>query len=189
MAEDRHNVLVVTKDSKTSSMVRAMLVPPMFDLSIASDFNEARRRCIDQFFNIILVDYCEGEGADFAIDISSSTSAILLLAPMSNFDQISYKVEGYGILTMTNPFDQFYFYNMVKVAIAFQYKMSVLSSQATKLKVKMDEIRIVSRAKMLLMQNLSMTEEQAHHYIEKEAMDRGEKKLNIANGIIRTYGN
>jgi len=189
MSEDSHSVLLVTKDKKISSTISAMLLPPMFNLTIAEDFNEARRRRVDQYYNIILVDYADGEGADFAIDISGDTSAILLLSPLSHFDQISYKVEAYGILTMTSPFDQFYFYNMIKVAIAVQYKLSIMSSQTTKLKVKMDEIRIVSRAKMLLMQNLSMTEEQAHHYIEKEAMNRGEKKLEIANGIIKTYGN
>ena len=189
MTLDNHSVLVVAKDSKASQMINAMLAPPLFETELLSDFNEARRRSQERVYNIVIVDYAEGEGADFAIDESDSLSAILLLTPPALFEEVSYRVEGYGIITITNPFDQFYFYNMIKVAIAFQYKMSVLSSQATKLKVKMDEIRIVSRAKMLLMQNLSMTEEQAHHYIEKEAMDRGEKKLNIANGIIRTYGN
>ncbi len=188
MPEDARNVLVVTKDKKISSMIRAMLVEPLFSLCVSEDFNDARRKCVDQSFSIIIVDYGEGEGSDFAIDISSSLSAVLLLAPLSNFDQISYRVECYGIITMTKPFDQFYFYNMIKAAIAFQYKMALMSSQTTRLKVKMDEIKILSRAKMLLMQELSLTEEEAHHWIEKEAMNRGEKKLEIANEIVKKYG-
>ncbi|MCR4579959.1 MAG: ANTAR domain-containing protein [Treponema sp.] len=166
-----------------------MLLPPMFETTIVNDFNDARRRCVDQVYNIILADYSDGEGVDFAVDVSSSSSTILLLTPPALFDQISYRVEAYGILTITSPFDQFYFYNMIKVAIAVQYKVTILSSQTTKLKVKMEEVRVLSRAKMLLMQHLSMTEEQAHHYIEKEAMNRGAKKLEVANGIIKTYGN
>ena len=73
---------------------------------------------------------------------------------------------------------------MIKVAIAVQYKVQVLSSQTTKLKEKMEEIRIVNRAKMLLMQNKSMTEQEAHRYIEKQAMDTGSKKTAIATLII-----
>lgn len=186
MTSDTYSVLVVTKDTKISSLVSAMLIPPVFELSQCSDFNEARRRCGEMNFNIVLVDFADGEGTDFAIDISDSLSTILLLAPTQHFDQISYKVEPYGILTLTSPFDQFYFYNMIKVAIAVQYKVQVLSSKATQLKQKMEEIRLVNRAKMLLMQNKSMTEQEAHRYIEKEAMDTGSKKTAVAEIIIKT---
>ncbi len=77
---------------------------------------------------------------------------------------------------------------MMKIAIAVQYKVQVLSSQTTKLKVKMEEIKQVNRAKMLLMQNMNMSEQEAHRYIEKEAMDRGMKKTAISEEIIKTYG-
>lgn len=187
MNSDTHSVLVVTKDQKISSLISVMLVPPVFELHIASDLNEARRSCAEFYYNIIIVDSAFSEGVDFAVDISSYSSTVLILTPSQNFDQISYRVEPYGILTMTSPFDQFYFYNMMKVAIAVSYKVQTLTSQTIKLKEKMEEIRIVNRAKMILMQNLSMTEENAHRYIEKEAMNRCVKKLLIAEEIIKTY--
>ena len=176
----------MTKDTKISSLVSAFLIPPMFELSVCTDFNEARRKCDERVFNIVLVDFADGEGTDFAIDISDKPSTILLFAPQEHFDQISFKVEGYGVLTLTSPFDQFYFYNMIKVAIAVQYKVQTIFSQTTKLKEKMEEIRIVNRAKMLLMQNKNMTEQEAHRYIEKEAMDTGAKKLKVAELIVKT---
>ena len=77
---------------------------------------------------------------------------------------------------------------MIKVAIAVQYKVQVLSSQTTKLKVKMEEIKLVNRAKMLLMSHLNMTEPEAHRYLEKEAMDRGLKRTALSEEIIKTYG-
>ena len=188
MTEDTHSVLVVTKDSKLSSTVSVMLMPPLFETEVLNDFNEARRRVSERVYNIILVDYAEGSGVDFAIDASEALSTILLLTPQQLFEEVSYRVEGYGIITMPSPFDQFYFYNMIKAAIAVQYKVQVLSSQTTKLKVKMEEIKQVNRAKMLLMQNMSMTEPEAHRYIEKEAMDRGMKRIAIAEEIIRRMG-
>lgn len=184
---DSHSVLLVTKDTKISALISAMLIQPMFDLHIETDFNSARRRCSEMVYNIILVDFADGEGTDFATDVSDSTSTILLLTPNQYFEQISYKVESFGVLTITTPFDQFYFYNMIKIAIAVQYKIQVMSSQTTKLKEKMEEIRLVNRAKMLLMQNLSMSEQEAHRYLEKEAMDRCQKRTAVAEQIIRTY--
>ena len=51
----------------------------------------------------------------------------------------------------------------------------------------MEEIRLINRAKMILMQNLNMTEQDAHRYIEKEAMDRCIKKIAVAEQVIKTY--
>ncbi len=188
MTVDSHRVLVVTKDSKISSFVEAMLIAPVFETQIVSDFNEGRRRAKESLFNIILVDFADGEGVDFATDITDSLSTIILIAPLEHYEHVSYKVESYGVLTMSTPFDQFYFYNMIKVAIAVQYKVQVLSSQTTKLKEKMEEIRLVNRAKMLLMSNKNMTEQEAHRYIEKEAMDHCTKRILIAEQIVKKYG-
>ena len=52
---------------------------------------------------------------------------------------------------------------------------------------KMEEIRLVNRAKWLLIECLSMTEADAHRYIEKTAMDTGSKRREVAESIIRTY--
>ena len=51
----------------------------------------------------------------------------------------------------------------------------------------MAEIRIVNRAKWLLISELKLEEAQAHRYIEKQAMDRCVSKRVIAEEIIKTY--
>ena len=51
----------------------------------------------------------------------------------------------------------------------------------------MEEIRIVNRAKWLLIDSLKMSEPDAHRYIEKQAMDRCVSKKEIAESIIKTY--
>lgn len=48
----------------------------------------------------------------------------------------------------------------------------------------MAEIRLVNRAKWLLIQQHGMTEAEAHHFIEKQAMDRCVKRKVIAEEII-----
>ena len=188
MEADSHSILLVSRDSKIISQMSVFLVPPLFELTTTSDFNEARRLAAERTFNIIIADSGDGFDTDFAINVADSYSTVLLLVPNEHFDEISYRVEGYGILTITKPFEPFYFYNMIKIAIAVQYKVQILSSQTTKLKVKMEEIKQVNRAKILLMQNMSMTEQEAHRYIEKDAMDRGMKKTAVADEIIRRYG-
>lgn len=187
MQSEEYSTLVVTKDSKISSQISAMLMPPLFNVQIVSDYNEARRMLGERSYNIIIVDSGDGSETELSIDASNYSGTVLLLAPSHLFDQISYRVEGYGIITVTKPFDAFYFYNMIKAAIAVQYKIQVLTSQTSKLKEKMEEIRIVNRAKMLLMQNIQCTEQDAHRLIEKEAMDKCSKKILIAKQIVEKY--
>ncbi|MBQ6036394.1 MAG: ANTAR domain-containing protein, partial [Lachnospiraceae bacterium] len=52
---------------------------------------------------------------------------------------------------------------------------------------KMAEIRIVNRAKWILISELKMDEPQAHRYIEKQAMDRCVSRRIIAEEIIKLY--
>ena len=52
---------------------------------------------------------------------------------------------------------------------------------------KIEEIRLVNRAKWLLIECLGMKESDAHRYIEKQAMDLRISKSEMAENIIRTY--
>ena len=48
----------------------------------------------------------------------------------------------------------------------------------------MEEIRLVNRAKWLLIEKQNMTELEAHRYIEKQAMDQCVQRKEIALQII-----
>ena len=58
-----------------------------------------------------------------------------------------------------------------------------------RLKKQIDDIRLINRAKYILMEYLSMTEAQAHRYLEKQAMDMRITKAEVAKSILSTYEN
>ena len=66
-------------------------------------------------------------------------------------------------------------------------RLRVMERSAATVEEKMEEIRLVNRAKWLLIECLSMSEAEAHRYIEKQAMDRCVTRREIARGIIQTY--
>ena len=53
---------------------------------------------------------------------------------------------------------------------------------------KIQEIRLVNRAKWALIQCLGMSEDETHHYIEKLAMDHRISKREAASRILAVYG-
>lgn len=55
------------------------------------------------------------------------------------------------------------------------------------LRQKLENEKVINRAKLVLMEVLCMTEEQAHKYIEKESMNHGVTKVETAYDVLRTY--
>ena len=56
-----------------------------------------------------------------------------------------------------------------------------------RLEKKIEEMRLVNRAKSILMTEKSMSEPDAHRYIEKTAMDRRVSRGQVAEEIIDFY--
>ena len=71
--------------------------------------------------------------------------------------------------------------------IATQNRWQHFDRENQKLRTKMEEVRIVARAKCILVEYLRMSEQQAHRYIEKQAMDMRTSKKNVAENILKTY--
>ena len=104
------------------------------------------------------------------------------------FEQVVYAAEPYGILTASKPIPRQALYRIVKLSAATRRRLQRLERRNESLKEKMNEIRIVNRAKWILIRERGMDEEEAHRYIEKTAMDTRSARKEIAEEIIRTYG-
>ena len=63
--------------------------------------------------------------------------------------------------------------------------MHKLETKTLSVEEKMEEIRLVSRAKLLLVEKKNMTEDEAHRYIGKEAMDHGVSRKKIAEALLK----
>ena len=62
-----------------------------------------------------------------------------------------------------------------------------LSDENDRLKKSLADIRLVNRAKCLLIEKLGLTEEEAHKEMEKQAMNRRMEKVELAKKIIEKY--
>jgi response regulator NasT len=102
-------------------------------------------------------------------------------------DTVSAKVEDYGILVIPKPMNRQIFCQSVKLVTASRQRVLGLKNENLRLQQKIDDIRLIDRAKCALIQYLNMTEPQAHRYIEKQAMDMRITKKEVAGNILQTY--
>jgi response regulator NasT len=100
------------------------------------------------------------------------------------FEDVLDQVTDSGILVVPYPSPPGRIEKAIRLLIAIQTKMHLLSKKVQSVEEKMEELKTVSRAKILLMEKKHMTEEEAHRYIGKQAMNNGVSRGNMALEII-----
>ncbi len=150
---------------------------------------ETRQALAEAPADIVLVnsELPDGSGAELAMELAEGTMGILLLTSQERYDALSAQVEERGILTLPRPVSARMLNTSVRLLMAFTARLGVMEQKQKSLQDKMTDIRRVDRAKWLLIQHHSMTEQEAHYYIEKQSMDTRLSRREVADSIIRTY--
>lgn len=184
-------VLAITASEKFPDILRSCLPAAQFQPIIPlANAGEAKRALGNTNYDIVVIDAPVGkeQGIQLALDIASQHSVgILLLVRSELYEQASYRVEDAGIVTLPKPTTKSNVYTAVKALVAVQARIRAAERETMDLKDRMEEIRLVNRAKWVLIDKLQMTEAEAHHYIEKQAMDRCVRKKEIAENIIHSH--
>lgn len=185
-------VFIVAGNPKAKEFLLPLLQQMGETPTITSAFSssEARRFLIDNEYDLVLISapLPDEFGAELAGHISNTTSAgILLLVKNELADSVSEKMEPYGVCVVAMPTTRALFHQSLRMTLAARSRMLGLRSENERLQNKIEEIRLVDRAKCMLIQYQDMTEPQAHRYIEKSAMDRRLTRREIAERILRSY--
>ena len=75
----------------------------------------------------------------------------------------------------------------IKIARSLTGKFAEMQRENEALKQKIEELKVVDRAKCCLISFLRMDEAQAHRYIQKRAMDMRVTQREVAEDILKTY--
>ncbi len=156
----------------------------------AGSGNEARRLINRTDFDMVIIStpLPDEFGSDLASTITDKTSAgVMLICKADIADEITEKVEPFGVCVLAKPLNKTLFYHSLKLLQATRSRMLNVMKEYNKLQTKIEETRLINRAKCILIQYLKLTEPQAHRYIEKQAMDQRTSKLEVAKSILTTY--
>lgn len=187
-----YSVLIVSaSDTFTSSLVSSLPESRFQPVHKVRDCGSAGRSLAEREYDLILINspLPDGNGQTLAIDICSSRSCVVLMMIRSELhEQIRDKVSSYGVFTLPKPVTRPMFQTALDWMTAARERLRKNEARTQSIQEKMEEIRLVNRAKWLLIRELKMEEPQAHRYIEKHAMDQCVTKKEIAQNLIRIYG-
>ena len=123
-----------------------------------------------------------------AIDVCNTSDAgVLLLGKNDLYNDIYAKVVEYGVMTLPKPTSSQMVAQCLRSLCATRERLRKVEERQATVEEKIEEIRLINRAKWHLIECLSMTETEAHRYIEKQAMDLRISKREVAENIIKTY--
>lgn len=191
LLERVYSVLVVSAAEKLNAALLSRLPESRCSpVHVVSNVSAAKRLCGERSFDFVIINspLPDDAGTRFAIDMAASSSTVVLLLVHNEiYGEVREKVTEHGVFTIAKPLNAAVLSLSLDWMASARERLRKLEKKTVSVEEKMEEIRIVNRAKWLLLSELKMDEPQAHRYIEKQAMDRCISKKEVATEIIKTY--
>jgi response regulator NasT len=187
------SALIVSCTEKNTAIVTKLLhAASIKQIEVLHSAGETRRLLLERDFDLVVVNapLPDESGEKLSQHIASKgLSQVILIVKSEFFEAVSAICEDDGVLTISEPVDKNIFWAALKLSASMQNRLRRMQADSGRLKQKIDDVRIVNRAKWILITYMNMSEQEAHRYIEKQAMDMRVTKRAIAEGILKTYAN
>ena len=185
-----YKVLVAGANDKTFALLQTLLPGSSYDPPLrAGSAGEAKRMALDYAVDIAVLNAPMRDefGTQLALNLARDNVGVLLLVPGESLDGVRDQVEDEGVMTLSKPLTRQTLEMGLHMITALRGKLLQMDRRNRALQEKMTDIRTVNRAKWLLIEQLRMTESEAHFYIERQAMDTRLSRREVAENIIRSY--
>lgn len=173
-----NSALVVSASQKGADRIVQWL-GPQTECVLADSAAGARLLLASRRFGLLIINAPLLDEGGEALATGGDHGAILLV-PQADYDAVAARMEPRGVMTLAKPMSAQLFRQAASIMRASRAKVSRLEN-------KLEEVRMVDRAKWALIQTLNLTEAQAHRYIEKQAMDLRKTRREVAENIVKTY--
>lgn len=182
----QHSILIVSSSDRFALLVKRSL-KNYITIDTAKSSSLARRYILEKDYALVVIDspLPDETGEDLALDITEKRDAsVMLVAPEEISGFVMENAADHGILVVRKPAPAGQIDKAIRFLTAVQNKMVRLKQKTRKVEEKLEESRAVSRAKLLLVEKKGFTEETAHKFIGKQAMNRRVSRKRIAQRII-----
>lgn len=189
--EHTYSVLLVSSGDQFVKTIRELMPPTHFyPVNAVQSAGEARRMLLGTGADIVLINtpLPDEFGAQLAMDLCErSDAAVLLVVKSERYEDVYARVTERGVLTLPKPTSTQLVRQSLRALCAVRERLRRVGEKQATVEEKIQEIRLVNRAKWALIQCLGMTEQAAHRYIEKRAMDERISRREAAMQVLSVY--
>ena len=186
-SDKQYSILIVSSSEQFNTVARKVLPNGKFNVvETKKSISAAKRELITRPYDLILVNapLTDGFGTQFVMEVRERRSmGIIIAVPGEVHGDISDKLADQGIIAIAKPIVTKNLEVQIRLLLAMLENVKEAERKVTRIEEKMEEVRLVSRAKLVLIQK-GMSEEEAHDYIIKQAMNTGQTKKSVAEDIL-----
>ena len=187
-----YNVLLVSSAGKLNTALLPFFDAERFEpVTVVDTVSRAQRMLAERDYDLVIITapLPDDFGRRFAIDVCTDSGRVALLIVRSDiYDETCSAMTPHGVLVAKRPMERSVMEELLDVMCTVRERLRGVQKKTMTLEDKMAEIRQVNRAKWALIRACHMTEEEAHRYIQKQAMDLCVSKKEAAESILKTYG-
>lgn len=183
-----YSVLAISTREKFYTSLRGLLPEERYSpLCWESDVTSARRLLLERTFDIVVIStpLPDEFGTKLALHIIDKSSAgVLLLVKAEHYPDLAARLAPQGILLLQKPTTPPLLLQSMQLLCGTRERLRRMEEKTATIEERMAEIRLLNRAKWALIDKQGMTEQEAHRYIEKQAMDRCVTRRSVAEEIL-----
>ncbi|MFI3312878.1 MAG: ANTAR domain-containing protein [Eubacteriales bacterium] len=151
---------------------------------------EARLAMAEDSFDLVVINHpLVGEAGESLSRYAAKKAGmkVILAVKAQDYPNIAKEMTPRGIFTVSKPTNRQIFGAVLQSAQVSYFAGLAKEEEISRLRQKLEDIKIVDRAKCMLISNFSMDEQQSHRYIEKQAMDLRISRRKVAENILKAY--
>lgn len=182
-----YSILIVSASAAFANSLVMILPKPKYRPTTVTTAADAKRKFLERSYDVIVVNapLPDEFGVEFAFDVCDEHGACAMIFVYQDvFAEVNAKATPRGVCVLSKPTAGQVVLQHLSFLCGVRERLRMLEKKTATVEEKMKEIRIINHAKLLLVEQLKMTEGEAHRYIEKQAMDRCVTKKEIAETII-----
>ena len=126
-------------------------------------------------------------GLELAVSAYGYGCGVIIAAPQKVCADISAKIGNRDIFVLPKPFNSATLLQVIRFVMLSKSNSNVLKDEKEKLESKLRDMKLIDRAKCVLVQYLRISEAEAHRQIQKRAMDMRLTQAEVAQDILKTY--
>ncbi len=184
----QHSVLIISASDQFDGLVKQSLSPRTFmSVEFRRSASQARRCILERFYDLVIINapLPDENGVEISLDVvDNSNASVLLVVPKEFSEDALEMVTDYGVLVLPKPFHKGRLDKAVRFLSAMQNKIRGYEKRIRSMQEKAEDMRIINKAKFLLVEKKKMTEDEAHRFIGKTAMDNGISRKSAAGRIL-----
>ncbi len=180
------NILIVSKNERKKDIAK-LFSPKSYVILHTETVREAKKMILDKTISLVIIDFPTEGGTvkDLLKDGVNTNPDMIILTPGNLYITLSALYSKYGLYVMQKSVQEREMQLLLRLLEVNRIKLGELAAKNARLQKRLEDEKMLSKAKCLLAKEKGMSEEEGHRTIEKMAMNKRIGLSEASKEIIR----